>query len=607
MFCYQCGATLIEGAAFCFACGTKAVILEGDMPVPQETVSVPTKQPPEMETPPPEATKMVEDNQNDDSSEDCVEITVLDTIVEFDKSIETYKNLRYHFYEQSHTIHRTFTQNFYTEYRDMDHFIEHIEEDLGAFYDKGITEINAILSTAGIFGITDEELDGDINRYCRHLGPVLDAVIGQYDKIIANQKGKSEYRQRRKASRGRVIGGGFGVSGAVKGMATAGAMNMATGAVHSVGNTFGEIGSAIGAASQKDSLFKSPSLRYKLGLALSRDIEDMHLVVIDLLNEKSGLPLCRYTRADEERAQKIQSDLETKRIDSDSIEDAIVSMLTIYPFDAAYYRTAIKVNSERTEGLKAVASYFDIDVSSIYDQMIEKVDCATNILLEYQDYLDTILDELSLTGACSAIPAQLNGFVDFFRKIFEKSKETRFYFLPTLSKDGKVTVAGAKQSYASYQDDIPLIQFDTSWTKNGKDGFLITTQTIYCKKGQISLPSALVSIEQTTNPSNKMETIAFGQYSIQLSNPGLIIQGKYLADFMEMLIAGTIFLTEIYLPDKTIWEAIAHYHNISDFTSRSEQSHQPHERKKVAEYCKECGNLREDGAIFCNECGTKFQ
>ena len=61
------------------------------------------------------------------------------------------------------------------------------------------------------------------------------------DDADSSVQAARDMRQLRKDSRGRVIGGGFGVQGAVKGMMTAGVMNAASGALHSGANLIGNI------------------------------------------------------------------------------------------------------------------------------------------------------------------------------------------------------------------------------------------------------------------------------------------------------------------------------------------------------------------------------
>ena len=85
----------------------------------------------------------------------------------------------------------------------------------------------------------------------------LEIVAEKYNSIVAEQEDAELYRAERKANRGRVVGGGFGVGGAIKGMATAGAMNAVSGIGHSAVNAIGNMTSSIAAASAKKSLYNA--------------------------------------------------------------------------------------------------------------------------------------------------------------------------------------------------------------------------------------------------------------------------------------------------------------------------------------------------------------
>lgn len=61
------------------------------------------------------------------------------------------------------------------------------------------------------------------------------------DEADSSVEAARDMRQLRKDSRGRVIGGGFGLQGAINGMVTAGMMNAASGALHSGANLIGNM------------------------------------------------------------------------------------------------------------------------------------------------------------------------------------------------------------------------------------------------------------------------------------------------------------------------------------------------------------------------------
>lgn len=82
-----------------------------------------------------------------------------------------------------------------------------------------------------------------------------DSVESELEEIIEDKNEMEQYRAARKANRGRFVGGGFGLSGAIKGSMKAGALNATTGLAHGAVNVIGNMGSAVGASLKKAALY----------------------------------------------------------------------------------------------------------------------------------------------------------------------------------------------------------------------------------------------------------------------------------------------------------------------------------------------------------------
>lgn len=85
----------------------------------------------------------------------------------------------------------------------------------------------------------------------------IEEIADRLEEIIDDKNAMKQYRAARKANRGRFVGGGFGISGAIKGSMKAGAMNATTGLAHGAVNTIGNIGSSIAASVKTTALFMS--------------------------------------------------------------------------------------------------------------------------------------------------------------------------------------------------------------------------------------------------------------------------------------------------------------------------------------------------------------
>ena len=91
-----------------------------------------------------------------------------------------------------------------------------------------------------------------------HWGTLDDAVaemMSQIAEIEGDQQAAANYRRARKDSRGRWVGGGLGMSGAIKGAMGAGALNAISGAGHGIVNMFGNAFDSMAASSQKSKVY----------------------------------------------------------------------------------------------------------------------------------------------------------------------------------------------------------------------------------------------------------------------------------------------------------------------------------------------------------------
>lgn len=141
------------------------------------------------------------------------------------------------------------------------------------------------LTDLEIYDISEDSYDRKCLEFLES-SLALDTVTEKYEDIVKEQRAKEEYRAERKANRGRVVGGGFGVGGALKGMATAGAMNAVTGAGHGLVNAVGNAGSALAAASSKRALYNNSMTLNILKEGIREDILNCFHSHMQLLNER---------------------------------------------------------------------------------------------------------------------------------------------------------------------------------------------------------------------------------------------------------------------------------------------------------------------------------
>ncbi len=110
-------------------------------------------------------------------------------------------------------------------------------------------------------------------------------INDQYMELVLGEEALDQYRVARRKSRGKLVGGGFGLSGAAKGIAKAGAVNMAFGAGHAIFNGIGKVSTSISIANKKKKIFDDEKTLLTLSNGVYRATFSVHYALIDAIND----------------------------------------------------------------------------------------------------------------------------------------------------------------------------------------------------------------------------------------------------------------------------------------------------------------------------------
>lgn len=168
----------------------------------------------------------------------------------------------------------------------------------------------------------------------------------EIEEWVQSEKDRREYR---KETRIRLAGGGFGLKAAAVGMAKAGAVNITTGAAHSVFNFFGNLSTDHEADEHRNELFKYvnetlPILFATAGLNFNYCIEDQIGISYDSSN-----------------IDKINDKIEEGLISENDIIPILVKNINCNPFVSRTYKILMKHMSEEfAYDIYEIASYFKL-------------------------------------------------------------------------------------------------------------------------------------------------------------------------------------------------------------------------------------------------------
>lgn len=241
------------------------------------------------------------------------------------------------------------------------------EETLNECVSEGVI---ATLLKAKIFSYDLDKIQDEYDLY-ENWEEAYGELESRFNEInLQNQKDQA-YRDYRKASRGRWVGGGFGVTGALKGAATAAVFNGLTGAAHSLGNAVGNAYSNYKANQKLQKLFGQNNLAVELCAAIGEDVKNLVDILVDILN-KNGMNIKEYTTEETNVGIRIYNNYD-KIEDYEDKKEALKQCIRSNPYDSDFgilYLKDFYTGYESDKEFDALCTYFGMDIESMKSQVL---------------------------------------------------------------------------------------------------------------------------------------------------------------------------------------------------------------------------------------------
>lgn len=335
------------------------------------------------------------------------EFSFYGTTIPFDSDLISYNELRLKYENYALESTRIFSEKYKKKLKSLDDIHNYADDIAGELIYECIQNhaIKDVLEL-DVFDVTVEQLLEMYieNNYCVWEDAFTE-IDEKYLEIVLEKQQMEEYRRSRKDCRGKWIGGGFGFGGAIKGALQAGAINMATGAAHSLVNGIGSIGTSIKASSQKDKIYNDKNTFASLREGLYNSILNLHYLIIEIANQHDidSIKIC-ISDEDENNSDSIMENL--KRYDVD--EDKRISLLrqAIYsnPYNEEAYVYALDVLGDANGEIEKIANYFGRDLAGyklkIIGEKLKRLDLSTEQkALEARKYVLRVAEEYGLEDA----------------------------------------------------------------------------------------------------------------------------------------------------------------------------------------------------------------
>ena len=220
MFCWNCGKKISDISKFCPHCGSKVI-------TPVTEISTENS-----------AQQSISSNNSNNSV--FISFPLRGLTIQFDSRIQTYTRLHKEFigrYRQfiskrSFQLQKDIAGLKPQELDNcLDMFLQYSKEA----FDWLVKTTHQELLADKIYHVSANQLSSMIQESATNFSDEYTIFSEKYLEIVANEQQLAEYKAQKRAGRSRWEGGGFGVAGAIKGAVTAGALNIGTDLVRSIG------------------------------------------------------------------------------------------------------------------------------------------------------------------------------------------------------------------------------------------------------------------------------------------------------------------------------------------------------------------------------------
>ena len=204
--------------------------------------------------------------------------------------------------------------------------------------------------------------------------PYYDEIVGVYNDIVGTEEYERDYRAMRKASRGRVIGGGFGFGGALKGIATAGAMNAVTGLGHTIVNSIGNARSSATASKAKTELYNNSETFDILNRGVRECIKDIYLLFMNLVNEyKENEGEEIWYDGSVYNSEKADALFKNSSVVEGKEKELLLKALRFCPDHKALLLSIFRKYEEERKNIYEIAKYYKVDLSVAFDVILSSM------------------------------------------------------------------------------------------------------------------------------------------------------------------------------------------------------------------------------------------
>ncbi|MBS9776005.1 MAG: zinc ribbon domain-containing protein [Fusobacterium sp.] len=519
MWCIECGNKLAEGAKFCMNCGTKIMREDENLSennLKSKDIKVKTKN---------------------------INFSLFGFNMEVPKEMKEYVDIRNIFEKQARETSNNFMNSYYN-YGDIVNFLSKAKDDIYECYRVSCSKAIDILHDKGIYSFDLQKFyeEGFVPNVKEWLEE-YNKVYSEYKDIMEYGEAQKNYRAMRKEGRGKMVGGGFGLGGALKGAAMAGSINAVTGIFHSIGNGIGNSLTNAEIKEKLNNLFRQKNLKEIFTNASYNDTFNIHYLLIIILNDvrENQIPVI-YDEDNFNMALTMFNNITEGKVKEELKAKVFSDMLFKYPFDEDFYYLALDEFGDENGELEKYGNFFGINVTEMKEE-IEREKNALNKLDEItsgkgEEFEEALEDNYFFEELKEEIGNDVIKNITLASSYTETNynKVDLYFLFEELNNKVEKKLENAKSSYAQFEKDEKLILLsDSTAFGSGKTGFIITNRFMY-GKGAFEKPWK-ISFQNINNLEIKdKNTLILNEYELKFyaANKESIVEVFSLLQFILM-------------------------------------------------------------------------
>lgn len=273
--------------------------------------------------------------------------------IHFDENFDFYNRYHKDFFALVKKEFAEFNTNFYQTFHSAESIVKNVDSVAAKHLNRFLNKAVDILVQNNIYDCSENKFYKDYYDPCFDFSQYSDLVREKYNNIMGIEADIKVRRAVERASRSQWQGGGFGLKGAIKGAVTAGALNMATGAARSVGDSMTNASDHQEIKKQLSKLYKDPDIKGMLSVGIIICGNEIFNAIVVELEKHTG----RKFVLNAEKADAIFSNVKSRVINEAQALELMKQAIENNPYNGEYYTYLLERMGDNDQQVINLAKY----------------------------------------------------------------------------------------------------------------------------------------------------------------------------------------------------------------------------------------------------------